>query len=118
MASIFFKYYADVEKASDAAVRKEYGVSKANVLKVLEKLLVADITSAVKKPAPAAAKKTGAKRGRKSVKAAKKPGKRGRRPGKKPGRKPGKAGRPAAKKGRKSIAAQVGVKPANPKIEI
>ena len=117
MASIFLKYYADAEKASDAAVRKEYGVPKANVLKVLEKLLVAEI-AAGKKTAPAAAKKTKTKKVRKSAKAVKKPVKRGRKPGRKPGRKAGKAGRPLMKRGRKP-AVQTGNKPAiAPKIEI
>ncbi|MDR1932677.1 MAG: hypothetical protein LBQ57_07655 [Spirochaetales bacterium] len=88
MASIFFKYYTAVENASDAAVKKQYGVSKANALKVLEALLVADISDSGKK-APAAAKKTrGRKPGRKPGKvAAKKPGKPGRKPGRKPAKK-------------------------------
>ena len=117
MSSIFFKYYADVEKASDVAVRKEYGVAKAMVLKVLEKLLVADI-AAGKKSAPAAAKKPAAKRGRKSAKAGRKPGRRGRKPGRKPGRKVTKAGRPPAKRGRKPMVS-AGIKPAaSAKIEI
>jgi hypothetical protein len=109
MASIFFKYYADVESASDVAVKKEYGVSKANVLKVLEKLLVEDIASSGRKSAPADGVKKGRKRGRKPGRkpaSAKKPGKRGRKPGRPVGSAP-------AKRGRKPV-----IKSIVPKIEV
>jgi hypothetical protein len=94
MASIFLKYYADVEKTSDAAVKKNYGVSKANVLKVLETLLVADLGAASGKKTSAG---TTAKRGPK-----KKPGRKpGKKRGRKPGRKPLLAKKPGKKRGRK-----------------
>jgi hypothetical protein len=91
MASIFFKYYAAVEQASDAAVKREYGVTKTNVLKVLEKLFITDLRAGSGPDTPKAAvkgkrgPKRGAKRGRKpgklAAKKAKVPGRRGRKPG-------------------------------------
>ena len=112
MTSIFFKYYADVQKMSDAAVKKEYGVPKANVLKVLEKLFVEDITSSAKKVS-ASTKKPGRPGRKPGKKTQKKPGKRGRKPGRKPGKKPLAAKKPA-KRGRKPFV----VKPIAPKIEV
>jgi len=123
MASIFFKYYADVQKSSDSAVKKEFGVPKAAVLKVLETLLLEDLSSSKKKASPV--KKTHKKKrktGKKKVKkAVKKAGKRGRKPGKKsvnkPGRKPGKKplSKRKSKKGRKALIVR---QPIAPKIEI
>jgi hypothetical protein len=103
MASVFFKYYAAVEQASDVAVKKEYGVTKANVLKVLERLLIEDIGSASGKKSPGAPK---GKRGPK----AKKPGRRGR--------KPGKAAAKAKKPGRRGRKPGTTIKTTAPRIEV
>ena len=113
MASIFFRYYADVQKKADAAVKKEYGVSKAMVLKVLEKLFVDEITSSGKKTV-ATVKKAGKPGKKRAKKALKKPGKRGRKPGRKPGKTPIAAKKPA-KRGRKAQSAKQTVAP---KIEV
>jgi hypothetical protein len=107
MASIFFKYYAAVEQASDTAVKKEYGVTKANVLKVLEKLLLEDLSSASGKTAPASA---AGKRGPK--------GKRGRGAPKKRGRKPGKLAAKAKTPGRRGRKPGSVLNPTAPKIEV
>jgi hypothetical protein len=107
MASIFFKYYAAVEQASDTVVKKEYGVAKANVLKVLEKLLLEDLSSASGKTASASGT---AKRGPK--------GKRGRGAAKKRGRKPGKLAAKAKTPGRRGRKPGSVLKPAAPRIEV
>ncbi|MDR2588611.1 MAG: hypothetical protein LBC67_04210 [Spirochaetales bacterium] len=103
MASII-KSIIEVDGKSDVAVKKEFGVAKSAVLKVLQKLYTDEISggastgkakkeTAGRKPGKG---KPGRKPGRKpkAAKAAK-PGKPGR-----PGRKPGKIGKPKAKPGK------------------
>lgn len=63
-ASIMDSYIA-VIAMSDEAVKGEYGVSKANTLKVLKKLLVAELTSDLVTEKPAARKAVKARNPRK-----------------------------------------------------
>jgi hypothetical protein len=86
MASILDCYIA-VNGSSEAAVKSEYGVSKANTLKVLKALLIAEI------------KPSASGRGKSAVRKPRKP----RGPGKKKTGK--KAGRPAGSKSLKPTRA-------------